>query len=112
MRIKEVEQQKCGKCPLIDVCGDAFENPCLCCESRLAEIDVNVYKDYFFEVPYQNIREKALQLGIDIKASNDIPEEERDEWEEENNCLNNYKLAFMELFLENPIIYSYEEWNK
>ena len=111
MKIKDIDKQKCGKCPLIDVCGDAYEQPCLCCEERLAEIDVQVYKESYFDEPYENIRAKALQMGLVISAPNNLNEEEQEEWEEENNCLNNTKLAFMELFLESPITCSYEEWN-
>lgn len=112
MKIKEIEQQKCGKCPLIDFCGDAFESPCLCCEPRLEEVDVDVYKTCVQKMCYSSIKEKAFQLGLVLAAPNDISEDEKDDWEEENNCYNNYKLATMELFLDNPIMCSFEEWNQ
>jgi len=112
MRIKEIEKDKCGKCPLIDVCGEPYEEPYLCREKRLQDIDVEVYRECYFEEPYQNIKKKAHQMQLEIEAPKNLAEEERDEWEEEHNCLSNIKYAFMELFLEKPITCSYEEWNR
>lgn len=112
MRIKEIEKQKCDKCPLINCCGDAFEQPCLCCEERLAEIDVEVYKECYLEECHSNIKKKALELGLEISAPDDLSEEEQEVWEEEHNCFNNTKLAIMELFLERPVTCSYKEWNE
>lgn len=112
MKIKEIEKHKCDKCPLIELCGDAYEKPCLCTEERLEEIDIDVYKSCYYDEPFENIKAKALTLQIDIIAPKNIPEHEQEEWEEEHNCSNNLKYAFMELFLDKPITCSYDEWNK
>lgn len=45
MKIRELEQ-RCGMCELIDYCAEPFDALCLCTDSRLADVDVGVYKKY------------------------------------------------------------------
>lgn len=43
MKIKEIEADKCGKCPLIDYCGDPYEEPHICADRRFSEMEVAEY---------------------------------------------------------------------
>lgn len=99
MRIGEIEKQKCGNCPLIDACGDPYENPCLCCEKRLENVNVSEYETAYNETDGRDIAEIAEELDLEIYAPERLSEEEKEIYEEEHNLLNNYKYAFMELFI-------------
>lgn len=43
MKIGEIQINQCGICPLIDWCGDPWEEPHFCCDSRLKEITVEEF---------------------------------------------------------------------
>lgn len=43
MKIGQLEQH-CGNCPLIDFCAEPFEELCLCTDSRLENVDIDIYK--------------------------------------------------------------------
>lgn len=43
MKIGEIEKQACGDCPLIEWCGEPFDDLCLCTDKRLENIDVEEY---------------------------------------------------------------------
>ena len=45
MKIKDIPKDKCGICPLIDLCGDAFEDPHLCFCSSIENMSVKEYID-------------------------------------------------------------------
>ena len=43
MQIKHIQKDKCGICPLIDWCGDPYEEPHFCRDSRFDEIEVKAF---------------------------------------------------------------------
>lgn len=43
MKIGQLEQH-CGNCPLIDFCAEPFEELCLCTDSRLENVDIDIYQ--------------------------------------------------------------------
>ncbi|MCI9597897.1 MAG: hypothetical protein HFE75_11510 [Firmicutes bacterium] len=43
MKIKEIEVDRCGKCQMIDYCGDPYEEPHLCTDNRLADMEAKEY---------------------------------------------------------------------
>lgn len=42
MKIGALEQH-CGKCAVADYCADPFEDLCLCCDSRLEDLEEEEY---------------------------------------------------------------------
>ena len=101
MRIGEIEKQKCGNCPLIEMCGDSYENPCLCCVNRLKNVEISDYQKSFDKTDGKDVAEMAEELGLELHAPENLSDEEKEIYEEENGLLNNYKQAFMELFIKN-----------
>lgn len=43
MKIGNLPTDKCGECPLIDWCGDPYEEPHFCCDGRFGGIRVATY---------------------------------------------------------------------
>lgn len=43
MKIKEIEPDICGECPLTDWCGPPYETPYFCRDGRFAEMEVEEY---------------------------------------------------------------------
>lgn len=43
MKIKEIETDRCDGCPLIEWCGDPYEDPHFCCDRAFEEVDVETY---------------------------------------------------------------------
>lgn len=43
MKLKELGQ-RCGECKCTGYCAEPFEDLCLCCDSRFAEMDDEEYK--------------------------------------------------------------------
>lgn len=101
MKIGEIETLKCGNCPLIDMCGDSYEKPCLCCEERLKNVKISDYKKNFDEADSKDVAEMAEKFGLEIYAQEELLDEEKEIYEEEHELSNNYKFAFMELFIKN-----------
>ena len=43
MKIGEIEKQACGKCPIIEWCGEPYSELCLCTDVRLIDVKVEEY---------------------------------------------------------------------
>ena len=93
MKIKDIPKDKCGICPLIDLCGDAFEDPHLCFCSSIENMSVKEYIDMAEKTEYGEIRRKADEWGLVLGQNEELKTQESEDCEEENNCSNNFKLA-------------------
>lgn len=70
MKIREIEADKCGKCPLIDWCGDPYEELRICADRRFAEMKVEGYIKLAQESEYaskEHVAEDVLKRATVLK---------------------------------------------
>ncbi len=96
MIIGDIEKHNCTECPLMSMCPGIYEESGLCMDERIEDVGVDDYETEY-EQSYNSklfyIKEKAEELGLDIKAPNGVIAESESE--------SNYNKAFLEYFVEN-----------
>ncbi|MDF2880077.1 MAG: hypothetical protein K0R54_634 [Clostridiaceae bacterium] len=100
MKIKDIKKDCCGECELIDFCGEPFSEVHLCTDSRIENMEVEVYIKTANSLPYENIKEKANKLGWVIDSDVEMTDEEQEEFDIDHDCLDNYKKAVLEYLVD------------